>query len=202
MLKIMGLHIKNPRVNINYMKQGENQPYEAFGAKIKNLREQWQQSIEEVSTTLEIDRKTLREIESGKLLPNDNLLDLLISHFLLTEDQAEDLRSLAMFPADQANEIMMNNMEDLLMKQVVMYLPVDNRVVYTDSMNATVNKHGVVLQFMQSTSKDGKPVPVSQVGMSREHAERMIDVIKSTLDHHDKSGDKKLIPPPKSKDQK
>lgn len=183
------------------MTQGDSQPYKAFGAKIKHLREQWQQSIDEVSTTLEIDGKTLREIESGKLLPTDGLLDMLISHFLLTEEQAEDLRTLAIPPSDLVSETLAGGFDDLLMKQVVMYLPVDNRVVYTDSMNATVNKHGVVLQFMQSTGKDSKSVPVSQVGMSREHAERMIEVIKSTLDHHDKSGDKKLLSPPKSKDQ-
>lgn len=182
------------------MTPGENEPYKALGAKLKNLREQWQQSIDEVSTTLEIDKKTLKEIESGKLLPTDNLLDMLISHFLLTEEQADDLRSLAVLP-EQVGEAMLSGLEDVLMKQIVMYLPVDNRVVYTDSMNATVNKHGVVLQFMQSPTKDGKSIPVSQVGMSREHAERMIEVIKSTLDHHDKSGDKKLLSPPKSKDQ-
>ncbi|MBI5357272.1 helix-turn-helix transcriptional regulator [Candidatus Saccharibacteria bacterium] len=183
------------------MTQGDSQPYKALGAKIKHLRQQWQQSIDEVSTTLEIDRKTLREIESGKVVPTDNLLDMLISHFLLTEEQAEDLRSLALLPSEQVGEAMLGGLEDMLMKQIVMYMPVDNRIVYTDSMNATVNKHGVVLQFMQSTGKDSKSIPVSQVGMSREHAERMIEVIKSTLDHHDKSGDKKLLSPPKSKDQ-
>lgn len=186
------------------MTQGENEPYKALGAKLKNLREQWQQSIDEVSTTLEIDRKMLREIESGKLLPSENLMDMLISHFLLTEEQADDLRAMTILPSDQdqMGETMLSGLEDVLMKQIVMYLPVDNRVVYTDSMNATVNKHGVVLQFMQSPTKDGKSIPVSQVGMSREHAERMIEVIRTTLEQHDKSGQTKRLPSPKSKDQK
>lgn len=174
------------------MTQSNDEPYKALGAKIKHLREQWQQTIGEVSTTLEIDEKILREIESGKVLPPENMLDMFISHFLLTDEQADDLRAMAMLQNDQITESVVGGIEDLLMKQVVMYLPVDNRIVYTDSMNATVNKHGVILQFMQNNSQDGKPTPVSQVGMSREHAEKIIEVLKSTLDQHDKSSGKFL----------
>ena len=75
-----------------------DQPYAAFGARIKFLREQWQQTVDEVSGTLEIDHNALHLIESGKQLPSAEMLDMLISHFLLTEDQADDLRELAVLP--------------------------------------------------------------------------------------------------------
>ena len=179
------------------MNKESGEPYAAFGAKIKYFREQWQQSIGEVSVTLEIDQDILEQIESGKFMPSEELVNLLISHFLLTEDQADELRSLAFSQSEQNPEALLGGLEDMLMKQIVMYMPVDNRIVYTDSMNATVNKHGVVLQFMQGSNKDGKPSVVSQVGMSREHAEKMIEVIKSTLEHHDKPKQTKLLPSPK-----
>lgn len=176
------------------MKQKNEGPYQDLGARIKLLREQWQQSVGEVSGTLEIDEATLLAIENGQTMPADELLDMLISHFLLTEEQADELREMVDQYNNQASEALMGGIEDMLMKQVVMYLPIDSKIVYTDSMNATVNDHGVVLQFMQSTGPDAQQLPVSKVGMSREHAERMIKVLRSTLDQHDRSSDQKILP--------
>lgn len=177
------------------MSKESGEPYAAFGAKIKYLREQWQQTTTEVSTTLEIDEEMLKQIESGKILPPENLLDMLISHFLLTDDQAEDLRALAIDSETQTAEGLAGGIEEMLMKQIVMYMPVDNKIVYTDTMKATVGKHGVVLQFMQSQG-EGKSIPVSQVGMSREHAEKVVEIIRKTLDHHDQSTNQKFLPSP------
>lgn len=177
------------------MKNKNDGPYQALGARIKLLREQWQQSIGEVSGTLEIDEATLLAIEDGRTMPADELLDMLISHFLLTDEQADELRDMVDQYNNQASDALMGGIEDMLMKQVVMYLPVDSKIVYTDSMNAVVNDHGVVLQFMQGAGPDGQPLPVSKVGMSREHAERMIKVLRSTLDQHDRSNERKTLPP-------
>lgn len=174
------------------MKQNSGEPYAAFGARIKHLREQWSQTTNEVSGTLEIEESTLQAIEAGKTMPPEEILDMLINHFLLTDQQAEELKDLADQYSEQAGDALAGSIEDMLMKQVVMYLPIDSKVVYTDSMNATVNNHGVVLQFMQSTSPDGQQFPVSKVGMSRKHAEKMIEVLRATLDQHDQSGGKYL----------
>ncbi len=181
------------RRNIIDVKQQNKGPYEALGRKIKHLREQWRQSLVEVSGTLEIDESTLLSIEKGQIMPSENVLNMLISHFLLTDEQADELRNLAEHYNAQMGDALMGGIEDMLMKQIVMYLPVDNKAIFTDSMNATVNDHGVVLQFMQN-GPDGKPLPIGRVGMSREHAERMIKVIRSTLDQHDKTNDSKLLP--------
>lgn len=166
-----------------------------LGERLKFLREQWQQSIDEVCNALEIDEKTLRSFESGKIAPSAEMLDMLISHFLLTEDQAHDLRKLANYNnKDEVEDIISGVMDDVMNKQLVMFMPVDSRIVYTDSMQATVNDGGVVLQFMQQAGA-GQPIPVSRVGMSREHAEKMVEVLKATLKHHDENGPKKLQPP-------
>lgn len=124
---------------------------------------------------------------------------MLISHFLLTEDQAEDLRDLI----DQVAPISRTStdgglpagMEDMLAKQIVMYMPVDSRIVYTDAMHANVNDHGVILQFMQRVPNSNQPVPVSRVGMSREHAEKIIDVLTKTLKQYDEGKQQKFLPP-------
>lgn len=165
--------------------------YEAFGARLKFLREQWQQSLHDVSNSLEIDETMLKALESGKALPSPEVLDMLISHFLLTEDQAQDLRELIEDNKEELESALTGNIEDIISKQLVMFLPVDNRVVYTDSMQATVNESGVILQFMQQAG-NGQPVPISRVGMSRQHAERVIKVLQETLRHHDQGNQKSL----------
>lgn len=179
-------------------------PYKAFGDRIKFLREQWQQSLREVSATLEIDLETLQAIEAGKTLPEHEILDMLISHFLLTDDQADDLRELVDMGQEKFGAIPAPiGIEDMLAKQVVMYLPVDNKVIYTDAMHANVNDHGVILQFMQQLP-NAQPAVVSRVGMSREHAERVIEVLTQTLSQHDQNKNKKILPSsdPDSKSKK
>lgn len=172
-----------------------NQPYKALGDRLKFLREQWQQSVRDVSGTLEIDEKLLKAIESGKTLPEIELLDMLISHFLLTEDQADDLRDLAELSQKDSNDTTFpTGLEDLLTKQIVMYVPLDNRVVYTDGMHANVNDHGVILQFMQQAPNGQQPNVVSRVGMSREHAERIIQVLQQTLSQYEANKKQKLLP--------
>lgn len=175
----------------------EDHPYRAFGAKIKHFRKQWKQTVGDVSGTLEIDEIFLKEIESGKVLPSENQLDMIINHFLLTNDQADELRGLAQMQTDQAAENLIGGVEDMLMKQLVMYMPIEQKVVYTDGMNVTVNRHGVVLQFTQNAGANNKIKSniVCQVGMSREHAEKVVEVLKRTLIDHDKNQKSKYLPP-------
>lgn len=168
----------------------ENAPFKAFGDRIKFLREQWRQSIDEVSSAIEISKTTLADIESGKVLPDFEVLDMMISHFLLTEDQADDLRELA--DAGQSNGGVPKNtpgLEELMAKQLVMMLPaVDNtKIIYTDGMHANINDNGVVLQFMQQMPEGNKPAIVSRVGMSREHAEKMVKVLNQTIKKFDQN---------------
>lgn len=176
-----------------------SEPYAALGARLRFLREQWQQSVAEVSGTLEIEENILSSIEAGKTLPSIEMLDMLISHFLLTDDQAQDLRDLADDQQDGAGDALASGIDDMLMKQVVMYLPLDNKIVYTDSMHATVNDNGVVLQFMQAMP-NGQQAPIARVGMSQEHAQKVIDVLQNTLRQHDQGKRSSRLLPDSSSD--
>jgi hypothetical protein len=160
--------------------------YAALGARLKFLREQWQQSITDVCNTLEINEQQLREFEDGVHAPSPELLDMLISHFLLTEDQAQDLRDLLDDQADQDGS--QASIEEMLNRQLVMLLPQDNsnRVAYTDSMQVTVNDNGVTLQFMQQQTGNVQPITVSKLGMSKDHAQKIITILSDALQHHGK----------------
>lgn len=166
-------------------KNDQNQPFQDLGAKIRSLREQWNQSIGELSGTLELDEALLHAIESGKTLPSEDILDMIIEHFLLTDEQADDLLKTIEDYDAKTQEALGRGLEDALTKQMVMLMPLDSKVVYTDSMQATVNQGGVVIQFSQQVN--GQSTPVSRVGMSREHAEKMIEVLKETIKSFDQN---------------
>lgn len=174
-------------------------PYKDLGERIKFLREQWKQTISELSSTLEIDVNILNSIEQGNLMPSDEQLEMLISHFLLTEDQAEDLLELADIYRHKNKSSIMNGVsEDTIAKQIMMmFMPVDSKVIYNDSMTATVDEKGVILQFMQKTP-DGQNIPVSRVGMSHDHAVEVARVITNTLEQYFKTKKQNKKLPPKS----
>lgn len=166
-------------------KNDDNYPFSILGDKIRSLREQWGQTVDEVSGSLEMDKSVLMAIELGKTMPNEDVLDMLIEHFLLTEEQADDLIKTVEDYDIKTQEALSKGLEDMLHKQMIMFMPIDSKVVYTDSMQATVNQGGVVIQFSQQIN--GQPAPVSRVGMSRQHAEKMIEVLKNTLKSFDQN---------------
>ena len=44
-----------------------------------------------------------------------------------------------------------------------------------------VNNHGVVMNFMQGAPNGGQPTVVSRLGMSREHAQSLVELLQRTL---------------------
>ncbi len=55
----------------------------------------------------------------------------------------------------------------------------DSRILLTDVVDIMVNNYGVVLDFMQSGP--GGSQPVARVGMSREHAKSILQILQTTL---------------------
>jgi hypothetical protein len=63
-------------------------------------------------------------------------------------------------------------------------------------MQATINDNGVVMQFMQQAKPGGQQVPVTKVGMSRQHAERIIKVLQDTMREYDRNQKPKYLSEP------
>jgi len=57
----------------------------------------------------------------------------------------------------------------------------DARVVYTDMAHVVSNKYGVTVNFMQSVGLAGQPLAVARVGMSREHAQHVLELLQKAL---------------------
>lgn len=159
-----------------------------FGQEIKALRHRYKESLAEVSGAVEIDAKLLGEIETGEKLPSEDIVLLLISHFSLREDEALRLWRLAGF--DKAlNGVIVSEGQNTAMPFSVE----DNRILYTDMVHVSANNYGVIINFLQGLGGDGKPNAVARIGMSREHAKSIIEVLTRTLNMAGRNNDPKKL---------
>lgn len=139
------------------------------------MRRRFRESLAEVSGAVEIDVTTLGEIEAGNKLPSEDVVMLLISHFSLHEDEALRLWRLAGFDSSLNSSTTTTQMESTNMAVN------DNKVLYTDMVQVSANNYGVILNFLQGMGSDGKPSAVARIGMSREHARSVIEVLSKTI---------------------
>lgn len=165
-------------------------PYKKLGAALRKKREAVHESLAEVSGAVEIDVEMLTKIEQGILLPSEDILLLLISHLSFEEEEATKLWDLAGY---EERKNLSDTVDGDSGKQMFMVIPFDNRVMYSDNIEITTNKYGVVLNFIQSGN--AQPTTVSRIGMSREHAENMLKVLKTSLSQ--KEEPQRMLPKPK-----
>jgi len=166
-------------------------PYKSLGTLLRRMREKKQETLAEVSGAVEIDAEQLTEIERGIKRPSEDILLLLISYFSVPEEDVDKLWELAGY--DRSHTGLDASHEN---SQQIMVLPMDARVVYTDMAHVVANKYGVTMNFMQSMGLNGKPLAVARVGMSREHAQRMLELLQKAL----APAEIKLLPAPKKPD--
>ena len=147
-----------------------------------------------MSGAVEIDAALLNQIEIGQTRPSEDILLLLISHFSVKEDVALHLWELADFESDDL-PVKSSSNDDSNDRPVALVTPEELRISYTDMVHVTVNNYGVVINFLQSTGPTNQPIIVSRVGMSKEHAKSVLEVLQKTL--HPKS-----LPSPKNNNDK
>ena len=173
--------------------------FQKLGNELKNIRLQLQQSIAEVSGSVEIDIEQLAAYENGEARPSEEILLLIISHFDLPETKATKLWSLAGYSKDEPKA---QDLLDELQQVGAFVLPQDARIIYTDSTHASASNHGVTINFMQSAGPMGKPMIVSRMGMSREHAENLKTLLDKILHEEDAPSQPRLLAPPKNDQSK
>lgn len=169
-------------------------PYKPLGSRLRGMRERHRESLAEVSGAVEIELDALTAIEQGAHRPSEDILLLLISHFGVKEDEATSLWNLAGYEKD-GTMFGMSADEFGTIKNGVMVLPLDLRISYTDMAHVIVNNHGVVLNFMQSNGLNNQPMVVSRLGMSREHAESIVELLQHALSGSDEKSIRALPAP-------
>lgn len=150
-------------------------PYKILGARLRRMRETLSESAAEVAGSVEIELSALAEIEQGKQRPSEDILLLLISHFSVKEDEATKLWQLAGYEK-------LDGLDDSgTVKNAVVVMPADARIAYTDMAHVVANQHGVVVNFLQTNGPASQPLMVSRLGMSREHAKSLLELLQRTL---------------------
>jgi transcriptional regulator with XRE-family HTH domain len=162
--------------------QSSKLPYKSLGARLKRMREKLQESLAEVSGAVEIDIEALTAIEIGRTCPSEDILLLLISHFGVKEDEATKLWELAGYDQQQIPFVHMINEENGGAKPSVLVMPADASINYTDMVHVMVNNYGVVMNFMQGAGPNNQPLIVARLGMSKEHAKSVLEVLQKTLE--------------------
>lgn len=155
----------------------EKSPYRPLGRQLKELRTRVNESLAEASGAVEIDVRDLAGFELGKDRPTEDVLLLLISHFGAKDDEAIRLWEMAGYSTDKVPATQMVNND-------ISGLPVsgqDSRVLFTDIVDIVVNNYGVIMNFMQTGPANSNQT-VAKVGMSREHAKSIMQILQTTLD--------------------
>lgn len=165
--------------------------YESLGNELRNIRLRLRQTIAEVSGSVEINVEDLARYENGEARPDEEILLLLISHFDISDDAAAKIWNLAGYGREGAK---VHDFTDDSQQAGAFVLPQDARVVYTDVTHASANQNGAVINFMQSAGPMGKPMIVSRVGMSREHAQSLLELLQGIL--HQQKPEPRLLQEP------
>jgi len=180
------------------MAKSKPQPFSPFGIALKRLREKNAKSQAEVSGAVEIDQDRLASYEQGEVRPSEDVLFLLIQHFNLKDAEADELWRLAGYVrngVDDDQYFMNDDFGSVKQTQTVAVSREDAKIVYTDMIQIMVNNYGVILNFMQGAGANNQPLAVARVGMSKEHARSVLEVLKKTLEQADQIEIKSNIGP-------
>lgn len=167
------------------MQRGKR-PYQRLGQRLSEIRKKLQETLPEVSGAVELESDIIAAYERGEARPSEDVLELLIAHFEISNEEADELWDLAGYGSGQAPD------QAAQLPTMVM-VPFDNRIIYTDTANVTVNNYGVVMSFMQ-TGPGNQPVAVSRVGMSMEHAKSILQVLEKTFAQAEAAVQPKQLP--------
>jgi DNA-binding XRE family transcriptional regulator len=157
-------------------RKSQKSPYRPLGRRLKALREKANESLAEVSGAVEIDVRELASFELGQSRPNEEVLLMLISHFSAQDEEAVQLWELAGYGVTKISSA-----------QMISDISVSNQttnptpILFTDVVDIMVNNYGVVMNFMQSSGPNSKPSTVARIGMSREHAKSVLQILQVTL---------------------
>ncbi len=166
-------------------------PYYLLGNHLRSIREKNNQTIDQVSGSVEIDSAQLIKFEIGQELPDEDILHLLISHFDLKNDQAKKVWQLAGYD-NFIDNFYSETQDSPTQMPTIVIVPFDNKVVYSDLVQMTTNNHGLVLNFMQTGfQKNNQPQLVSRIGISKEHAANIITMLSEALKTKQLETDKK-----------
>lgn len=178
--------------------QETSNPFKPLGKRLQQLRGQVNETLAEASGAVEIDVLELASFELGQARPSEDVLLLLLSHFGVKDDEAIRLWNLAGY---NMSKIPVSSIGNGTTQENPLVVATTEHVLFTDIVDVIVNNYGVVMHFMQNTGVGSQPAVVAKIGMSREHAKSVLQILQLTLAQTEKNMSnqpKKLISPDSS----
>ncbi|MCA9348118.1 helix-turn-helix domain-containing protein, partial [Candidatus Saccharibacteria bacterium] len=83
------------------MQRGKK-PYTKLGQRLSSLRQKLNETIPDVSGAVELDNDIIASYENGERRPSEDVLEMLISHFDIKGEEADELWELAGYNNDLA----------------------------------------------------------------------------------------------------
>lgn len=166
-----------------------------LGSEIRKLRKQSGQSLEEVAGAVGVERSHLNKIELGRYKPSEELLKRLFDHFSVKGYNAGrllDLRAIEPVVHTEASSWgKENTMVPMAKPQPpkvaqVSINPANSPVLYTDSVFVTSSEYGLVLDVAQKFPGGPQQHVVARIGMSFDHAKKLIEVINDHLQKNER----------------
>jgi hypothetical protein len=155
------------------MQESNTAPYKSLGSHLKYVREQKSETLAETAGAVEVDIETLERYESGLECPAEDVLMLIIDHFDVKDQEAVQLWESAGYTRINDNRPR-SPLENIEKGSAIVVLALDMRTQYTDGIEVTAGKNGVVMQFTQGA----EPQPVAKLGMSYDQAEEVLRTLQ------------------------
>ncbi|HEY1645239.1 MAG TPA: helix-turn-helix transcriptional regulator [Candidatus Saccharimonadales bacterium] len=175
-----------------------NTPYKTLGLRLKRLRSKHNRTLTEVCGAVEIDEELLDRIEAGEERPGEELLEQLINHYQMEDTDALRLWSLAGYDTD---DLLVEDIDPLVAQaapaSIIMLLALEQRTLYSDSLDVHYDASGLVLNFKQVAGQK-QPISVAKLGMSYEQAEKVHQTLQKVLLRHKYLKGPKALPKGKS----
>lgn len=164
-------------------------PYQSLGRRLKAARLKIKKTVAEASGAIELNEAALHSIELGRKRPEEDTLMVLLSYLDIKDEEATKIWQMAGYQEVDDHDIIDLN------QQIAMVMPGDLRVVYTDMVHVLVNDFGVVMNFLQGAGPGSQPLAVARIGMSKEHARSVLDLLDKSLKQSDQSRQTKVLNP-------
>lgn len=164
-----------------------------LGKELREIRKLSGETLAHVADAIGIDRSHLTKIELGQDLPSEKVLQNLFAHFSLKGVTASRLWTLAGFTSEMVAAENFGRKEGNMDKAKIKKDPVANinmdpnktKTLYTDSIFINSSDFGLVVDFARRIGPEQHFV-VSSVGMSFEHAKKLLEVLTDHLQKHER----------------
>lgn len=168
----------------------------SLGSEIRQLRKNSGQTLFKVAESIGTTRSHLNKIELGRSRPSEKLLNTILAYFSVAADKAGRLMQLA---GHRSNKVVTNfsgkevgnmkeptSVEQQSKNVNIVIDPNTRQVLYSESVFIHSSDYGLTMDFAQRVGPSDQQFVVARIGMSFDHAKKMLEVLSDHLQKHER----------------